>query len=72
MSKSLLEISAHLLKHFHFSTYNLRTCANNPALEDFVIQNHYQEFLRLYAKTFHVSAKNLRTSVGDFAIQFVV
>ena len=30
---------------------NLRICTNNPALEDFVIQNHYTEFLRRCAKT---------------------
>ena len=34
--------------------------ANNPALEDFVIQNRYLEFLRTYAKNFHVSIKDLR------------
>ena len=41
----------------------LRICilyANNPALEDFVIQNHYSEFLSMYTKTVHVSIKDLR------------
>ena len=35
-------------------------CANNPALEDSVIKNHYQECMRMYAKIFHVSTKDLR------------
>ena len=29
------------------SVKNLRICANNPALEDFVIQNYYKEFLNM-------------------------
>ena len=28
-------------KIFHASIKDLRICANNPAMEDFVIQNHY-------------------------------
>ena len=47
-------------KIFHVSIKDLRICANNPVLEDFVIQNHYLEFLRMYAKIFHVSTKDLR------------
>ena len=43
-------------------------------LEDFVIQNHYKEFLRTYAKNFHVSIKKLRICANnpvleDFVIQ---
>ena len=28
-------------KNFQVSIKDLRICTNNPALEDFVIQNHY-------------------------------
>ena len=38
-------------ENFLVSIKDLRICANNPAFEDFVIKNHYQEFLRTYAKT---------------------
>ena len=38
-------------KDFHASIKDLHICANNPALEDFVIQNHCKQFLRTYAKT---------------------
>ena len=31
---------AHTQKNFHVSIKDLRMCANNPALEDFLIQNH--------------------------------
>ena len=37
-------------KDFHVSIKDLHICANNPALEDFVIQNHCKKFLRTYAK----------------------
>ena len=47
-------------KNFHVSIKDLRICANNPVLEDFVIQNHNEDFLRMYAKIFHVSTKDLR------------
>ena len=36
-----------------------------PTSEDFVIQNHYQEFLRMYAKSFHVSTKDLHICAKD-------
>ena len=36
-----LGVSAHVRKKFLVSVKNLRICANNPALEDFVIQNCY-------------------------------
>ena len=52
--------SAYVRKKILVSVKNLRICANNPALEDFLIQNHYKEFLRMYAKIFHVSIKDLR------------
>ena len=65
-----LGVSAPVRKNFP------RLCiyANNPALEDFVIQNHYKEFLRTYAKNFHVSFKKLRICANnpvlvDFVIQ---
>ena len=65
-----LGVSAHVRKNFP------RLCiyANYPALEDFVIQNHYKEFLRKYAKNFHVSIKKLRICANnpvlvDFVIQ---
>ena len=65
-----LGVSAQVRKNFP------RLCiyANNPALEDFVIQNHYKEFLRMYAKNFHVSIKKLRIYANnpvlvDFVIQ---
>ena len=35
-----LGVSAHARKNFHVSIKGLRICANNPALEDFVIQNN--------------------------------
>ena len=35
-----LGVSAHVPKIFHASIKDLRICSNNPALEDFVIQNH--------------------------------
>ena len=47
-------------KNFHVSIKDLCICANNPALEDFIIQDHYWEFLRTYTKNFHVSIKGLR------------
>ena len=47
-------------KNFHVTVKDLRICANNPEWEDFVIQNHYQEFLRMYAKNVHVLIKDLR------------
>ena len=53
-------------KNFHVSIKKLRICANNPALEDFVIQNRHKEFLRTYAKNFHVSIKNLRICRNSF------
>ena len=28
-------------ENFHVSIKDVRICANNPALEDFVIQKHY-------------------------------
>ena len=31
---------AHTQKNFHVSIKDLRMCADNPALEDFLIQNH--------------------------------
>ena len=31
-------------KIFHVTIKDLRICAKNPVLEDFVIRNHYQEF----------------------------
>ena len=46
----------HIRKKY-VSTKDLRVCANNPKLEDFIIQNHYNEFLRMYAKQIHVSIK---------------
>ena len=49
-TKSLLRIFAHVHKNFHISIKDLRLCANNPALEGFVIQNQYYEFLSMYAK----------------------
>ena len=57
-----LGVSAHVRKNFpHLCIY-----ANNPALEDFVIQNHYKEFLRMYAKNyFHVSIKKLRICANN-------
>ena len=42
-------------KNFHVSNMDLRICANNPLLEDFVIHNHYAEFLPMYTKTSTVS-----------------
>ena len=51
-----LGVSAHVRKNFP----RLCICENNPVLVDFVIQNHYKEFLRTYAKNFHVSIKKLR------------
>ena len=36
-----------------------------PTSEDFVIQNHYQEFLHMYAKSFHVSTKDLHICTKD-------
>ena len=61
-------------KNFHLSIKDSSICANNPALEDFVIQNHYSEFLRMYAKNVHVSIKVLRVCANnlkfeDFIIQ---
>ena len=35
---------------YSVSIKNLRICAYNPALGDFVIQNHYKQSLRTYAK----------------------
>ena len=32
-------------KIFHVSIKDLSICANNPELEDFVIQNHYKVFM---------------------------
>ena len=46
-------------------------CANNPALEDFVIQNHYKEFLRMCVEIFHVSTKNLRVLASNPALEDV-
>ena len=64
-----LGVSAHVRKNFP------RLCiyANNPALEDFVIQNHYKEFLRTYAINFHVSIKKLRICENNLALEdFVI
>ena len=36
-----LEVSVHVRKKTSLSLSSLRICTNNPALEDFVIQNHY-------------------------------
>ena len=47
------------------SLFFLCLCANNPAFEDLFIQNHYKEFLRTYAKNFHVSIKNLRICANN-------
>ena len=65
-----LGVSVHVRKNFP------RLCiyANNPALEDFVIQSYYKEFLRTYAKNFHVSIKDLcicanNPVLEDFAIR---
>ena len=46
-------------KNFLISIKDLRLCTNNPALEGFVIQNHYCEFLSMYAKSFTASTKDL-------------
>ena len=68
-----LGVPAHVRKkNFHVSI-KICVCANNPALEDFVIrkhgriltsyvraENHYKEYLRMYAKSFQVSSKDLR------------
>ena len=52
-------------KIFHVSIKDLRICENNQVLEDFVIQNHFKEFLRTYAKNFHVSNKDLRICANN-------
>ena len=55
------------------SVKTLRICANNPALEDLVIQNHYKEFLNTYAKNVHVSIKDLRICPNNPALEdFVI
>ena len=60
-------------KFFHASIKDLRICANNPALEDFVIQNHYKEFLRMYAKKIHIPIKDLRICANNPALEdFVI
>ena len=46
-------------KIIHVSIKDLHICAKNPVFEDFVIRNHFLEFLRMYAKIFHVSTKDL-------------
>ena len=56
-------------KEFHASIKDLHICANNPALEDFVIQNHCLQFLRTYAKNFHVSIKDLRMCANNPALE---
>ena len=64
-----LGVSAHVCKKIP------RLCiyANNPALEDFVIQNHYKEFLCTYAKNFHVSIKKLRICANNpVLVDFVI
>ena len=60
-------------KIFHISIKDLRICANNLVLENFVIQNHYKEFLRMYAKNFHVSIKDLRICANNPVLEdFVI
>ena len=39
--KSLFGISAQYTQIIHISIKDLRVCANNPKLEDFIIRNHY-------------------------------
>ena len=39
-----LRVSAHACKNFHVSIKGLHICANDPALEDFVIQNNSECF----------------------------
>ena len=59
-------------KIFHVSIKDVRICANNPVLEDFM-QNHYKEFLRNYAKIFHVSIKDLRLCANNPVLEdFVI